>query len=87
MCLLLAVLFGDPHLVSLDGQPYTFNGAGEYTILNALNSFLVQGRSEPADRTDDGQPVGTVFTAIAARSNNSATVEVQQVPSEVSIFW
>lgn len=75
----VATLFGDPHFVSLDGNAYTFNGVGEYVIINALNgSFLVQARTEPAERTDGGDPVGSVFTAIAARSNNSDTVEVQQ---------
>lgn len=74
-----AVLFGDPHIVSLDGNAYTFNGAGEYVILDALDkTFLVHTRSEPAERADGGQPVGTVATAVAVKRNNSDTVEVQQ---------
>ena len=74
-----AFLFGDPHIVTLDGKAYTFNGAGEYIILDALNkTFLVQARSEPAERADGGQPVGTVFTAIAAKTSKSVPVEVQQ---------
>lgn len=65
--------------MSLDGNTYTFNGAGEYVIIDALDkTFLVQARSEPAQRTDGGQPVGTVFTAIAAKTTNSDPVEVQQ---------
>lgn len=64
--------------MSLDGNAYMFNGAGEYVIIDALNkTFLVQARSEPADRTDGGQPVGTVFTAIAAKTRNSDPVEIQ----------
>lgn len=74
-----ASLFGDPHIVSLDGNAYTFNGAGEYVIVDALNkSYLIQARTELAERTDGGQPVGSVFTAIAARTNISDTVEVQR---------
>ena len=74
-----AFLFGDPHMITLDGLQYTFNGAGEYIILNALNgAFLVQARAEPAERVDGGTPVGTAFTAIAATTNDSDIVEVQR---------
>ena len=65
--------------MTLDGKAYTFNGAGEYVIIDALNkAFLVQARSEPAERVDGGQPVGTVFTAVAAKTNNSVPIEVQK---------
>ena len=78
-CFYAAFLFGDPHIVTLDGKAYTFNGAGEYVIIDALNkAFLVQARSEPAERVDGGQPVGTVFTAIAAKANHSVPIEVQK---------
>ena len=63
----------------MDGNSYTFNGAGEYILIDALNkTFLVQARSEPAERTDGGPPVGTVFTAIAAKTKNSDLIEVQR---------
>ena len=74
-----ALLYGDPHVITLDGLPYTFNGAGEYLIMDALNkSFLIQARAEPVERSDGGPPVGTVFTAIAIRTNYSVVVEVQR---------
>lgn len=41
-------------------------------------TFLVHTRTELADRIDGGQPVGTVFSAIVAKSNLSDTVEVQR---------
>ena len=65
--------------MTLDGKGYTFNGAGEYVILDALNkTFLVQARTEPAERADGGTPVGSVFTAIAAKTRNSDAVEIQR---------
>ena len=34
---------GDPHITTLDGLKYTFNGLGEYTMINADNgSFVLQ---------------------------------------------
>lgn len=74
-----AALFGDPHMVTLDGLAYTFNGAGEFVILDALNgTLIIQGRTEPAERVDRGISVGTAFSAIALRKRNSDIVEVQR---------
>ena len=34
---------GDPHITTLDGLKYTFNGLGEYTMIDASNgSFILQ---------------------------------------------
>uniref|UniRef100_A0A4W3HPH9 Sushi domain containing 2 n=1 Tax=Callorhinchus milii TaxID=7868 RepID=A0A4W3HPH9_CALMI len=43
--------FGDPHLYTFDGKSFTFNGKGEYTLLNAAVNVTdqwlrVQGRTE-----------------------------------------
>ena len=66
-------------MVTLDGLVYTFNGAGEFTILDGLNgSLLIQGRAEPAVRVDGGIPVGTAFTSIAVKKRNTDIVEVQR---------
>ena len=75
----LAILFGDPHIITLDGFQYTYNGAGEYVILDALSGeFLLQARTEPAERLDGGSPVGTAFTAFAIRMGNSDVVEIRR---------
>lgn len=75
----IAVLFGDPHFITLDGFQYTYNGAGEYVVLDALNGeFLLQARTEPAGRLDGGPPVGTAFTAFATRMRNSDVVEIRR---------
>lgn len=66
-------------MITLDGLQYTYNGAGEYVILNALDGeFILQARTEPAERSDGGDPVGTAFTAIAVRMRNSDVIEIQQ---------
>ncbi len=39
--------FGDPHIISLDNYAYTFNGLGEYTVINVRNGlFIMQGRTK-----------------------------------------
>ncbi|XP_041472547.1 mucin-like protein [Lytechinus variegatus] len=59
---------GDPHFQTIDGKEYTFNGLGEYIILqyNDGNPFTVQMRTGRAFK--NGVPInsGTVFTGVAA---------------------
>ncbi|MBN3283381.1 SUSD2 protein, partial [Polyodon spathula] len=44
----VGVVFGDPHFITLDGSTYTFNGKGEYYLLNTTYKALtVQVRTEP----------------------------------------
>jgi len=51
-----ADVFGDPHIVSLDGLAYDFQAAGEYTLLEstagAPDVFEVQTRFEPVSGSD-----------------------------------
>ena len=66
-------------MITLDGFQYTYNGAGEYVILNGLDGeFILQARTEPVERSDGGTPVGTAFTALAMRMRNSDTIEIQR---------
>ena len=64
---------GDPHIVTLDGLNYTFNGLGEYTFIDVASGFFkVQSRTCRAK----GDGTATVFCACAARGHNSSTVQV-----------
>ena len=46
-----ALLWGDPHIITIDQHRYTFNGIGDYVLLRigpANNAeFEIQGRMEP----------------------------------------
>lgn len=69
----LATGFGDPHMITLDGVEYTFNGYGEFKILNVpITDFTLQGRMEPLN----GGSAGTVYRAFATKENGSDTVQV-----------
>ena len=75
---LLATGFGDPHMVTLDGTPFTFNGHGEYSILQVRGvNFTLQGRMEPLVNDDGSQTDATVYTAFAAKESGSDTVQVR----------
>lgn len=75
ICVLPGWLFGDPHIRSADGFRYTFNGLGEYTLLQADEATL-QGRTAQARREDGRQTNATVFSAFAAKDTRSGRVHV-----------
>ncbi|XP_028922750.2 mucin-4 isoform X2 [Ornithorhynchus anatinus] len=67
----IAWMFGDPHITTLDGTTYTFNGLGDFLLMKAKSansSFLLQGRT-----TQTGTAPATNFMAFAAQYNSSGT--------------
>ncbi|XP_068137345.1 mucin-4 [Hyperolius riggenbachi] len=74
--LLPAWMFGDPHITTLDGLGYTFNGLGDYILITAsglTTSFILQGRT-----VQTGVAQATNFNAFAAQytfSTGNVTVE------------
>ena len=77
----VARLWGDPHLVTLDGFKYTFNGKGEFIVVETMDKgFTLQGRMvEPQTRNDSNQTTrsGTVFGAFVAKESDSDTVQFE----------
>ncbi|XP_078725679.1 mucin-4 [Lampetra fluviatilis] len=75
-----AFLIGDPHITTLDNVSYTFNGLGEYTVLEAVGdgvNFTMQGRTGIA-RTNASANISskaTSFIAIVAQETGGIKVE------------
>ena len=64
--------FGDPHISTLDGTGYTFNGLGEYVMLEYTNGepFRLQARTGKAiDENGQEAGMGTVFIGFAASND------------------
>ena len=69
---------GDPHLVTLDGLRYTFNGRGEFTLIETQGDmFTLQGRMTLAKGVNNSAVAATVFSAIAAKDNDSDIVQFE----------
>ncbi|XP_049658495.1 mucin-4 [Accipiter gentilis] len=69
--------FGDPHITTLDGLTYTFNGLGDFVLLlasDAQTSFMLHGRTA---RT--GMAQATNFMAFAAQYNSATTTTVEWI--------
>ncbi len=74
----IAVGSGDPHLVSLDGFAFTFNGKGEFILIDTLDaSFTLQGRMVDAEDVNGLSVHATVFSAIAVKQNDSDTIHIE----------
>ncbi|XP_019328413.1 PREDICTED: mucin-4 [Aptenodytes forsteri] len=67
--------FGDPHITTLDGLTYTFNGLGDFVLLlasDAQTSFVLHGRT-----AQTGTAQATNFVAFAAQYISATTTTVQ----------
>ena len=67
---------GDPHLMTLDGVLYTFNGVGEYVLVRSKLDdvkFQLQGRTTTIRNSN-----ATVFSAFAIE-NNETNVQVVNI--------
>lgn len=84
-----ATFFGDPHIVTLDGRKYTFNGWGEYTLLEikteAVN-FILQGRTDRAITSEGTVTDATIFSAFAARDHANASLQVELTNNKEGLF-
>ncbi|XP_067158277.1 mucin-4 [Apteryx mantelli] len=70
-----ASAFGDPHITTLDGLTYTFNGLGDFVLLlasDARTSFILQGRT-----AQTGTAQATNFVAFAAQYVSATTTTVE----------
>ncbi|KAL4004587.1 protocadherin gamma subfamily A [Sarotherodon galilaeus] len=71
-----AVVFGDPHFITFDGTSYSFNGKGEYTLVESVEKQLtIQGRTEPVTETTNA----TKLSSVAMREASSDIIEVRLV--------
>ncbi|XP_074733442.1 mucin-4 isoform X4 [Strix uralensis] len=67
--------FGDPHITTLDGLTYTFNGLGDFVLLlasDAQTSFVLHGRT-----AQTGTAQATNFMAFAAQYISAITTTVE----------
>ncbi|XP_038045778.1 neurogenic locus notch homolog protein 1-like isoform X3 [Patiria miniata] len=75
--------FGDPHMRTLDGLEYTFNGLGEYTITlinddSGQRQFELQGRTQRVLNSETQQlSEATFFTGFAAEYVGDARIEIK----------
>ena len=73
--IVLGWFWGDPHFKTLDGGNYTFNGLGEYVMIDAQNgAFQLQARTKAAQ---GNLTTATIFSAGAAKEENTSTIEVR----------
>ena len=74
--LYLAWGFGDPHVTTLDGREYTFNGLGEYVLGRVDDEIEIQARTALATPNTSA----TIFSVLAVRgAPGTEVVEVSML--------
>uniref|UniRef100_UPI00358E3B3D IgGFc-binding protein n=1 Tax=Myxine glutinosa TaxID=7769 RepID=UPI00358E3B3D len=85
----IAALFGDPHLITLDEVSYTFNGLGDFVILQGNNTngtyLMMQGRTQRAGPSQNLQ--ATNFVILAAKEDDGLTVEWKLSGKNDTTLW
>ena len=79
-----ATSFGDPHFITFDGTPYTFNGHGEFWLVWAEDAiisgndvtFKLQGRMQQPDH----QPCRLMFDIYCLPANRFSSLDVTYTP-------
>ncbi|WAR23702.1 MLP-like protein [Mya arenaria] len=72
--------WGDPHIRTLDGKTFIFNGLGEYVLLMIRTNKTdvdLQARTKRAVKADGSLSQATIFTAFAAKDNFGARFHVE----------
>ena len=74
----IACVYGDPHIVTLDLHKYTFNGKGEFVLIETNDqSFTLQGRMIEVKTSLGTVADATVFSACVAKEKDSSTVQFE----------
>ena len=85
-----ARFFGDPHIGTLDGGSYTFNGYGEYTMMK-INAgdvqFELQARTDLAVSANGTTINATIFSAFVAKDQSGASMQIELSRDKDSELW
>ncbi|XP_003384557.1 PREDICTED: mucin-like protein [Amphimedon queenslandica] len=75
--------WGDPHITTLDNFQYTFNGLGEFILLELNDgSFTIQGRAIPVN----SEVKATKFSSLAFKENISESVEIKYNDNDFTVY-
>ncbi len=82
-----ARMFGDPHLVTLDGYQYTFNGKGEFVLVEASDqSFILQGRMTEPVTSANTMSGGTSIMALAMKLYGNPTIQLEVINNTLAVL-
>uniref|UniRef100_A0A8C4RBG3 Mucin-like protein n=1 Tax=Eptatretus burgeri TaxID=7764 RepID=A0A8C4RBG3_EPTBU len=86
---IFTAVFGDPHLITLDGVSYTFNGLGDFIILHANTTtgalLKIHGRTQQAGPFQNLS--ATNFVTLAAKEGDGPTVEWRMSGDDSTIIF
>ncbi|XP_048581930.1 fibrillin-1 isoform X2 [Nematostella vectensis] len=68
--------WGDPHITTVDGFGYSFNGLGDYVMMKSTNSHRIHTRTARPLASNGALAKATVFSGFALAANGSNVVQV-----------
>lgn len=69
-------MFGDPHITTLDGVKFAFNGLGDFIMLQTKDrSTVVHARTQRPE-VNGTKSNATIFSGFALHSSQNTTVQV-----------
>ncbi|XP_055859533.1 uncharacterized protein LOC106054924 [Biomphalaria glabrata] len=86
-----ALLFGDPHIITLDQRSFIFNGLGEYRLLEitqlSVVNFIMQGRTCRA-MFNNGSLINsaTIWCALTFRTTLKDTFSIEMNKNRTSLI-
>ena len=72
--------WGDPHFRTLDNKDFTFNGLGEYLLVQVPKQeklFKLQARTTRPRKANGSLSKATIFSAFAAQGGDDANFHVE----------
>lgn len=86
-CIFSAAMFGDPHIKTLDGFDYTYNGLGEFIMIqmksNNMTVFELDGRTSTVMDDNDVVTNATIFSAFVGKDfTTGAYFQVEMAASK-----
>ena len=70
-----ALVWGDPHLKTLDGFEYWFNAHGEFYLIHQKDEFDLQGRFSPWALATGETAKATAITGLVAQQRGQPIIE------------
>ena len=79
---------GDPHIITLDGYHYTYNGIGEFWLIQSIDgSFSLQARAAQVMTPTNTAAQATAFVAFAISASDTGRVQIQLAQNKRGMWF
>ena len=80
-------MWGDPHIATIDGKKYSYQGLGNFWLLKG-DTVQVQGKTRRIQTANGALSRGTVWSGIAIKdikNNSESTLQTEETTINVQL--